>query len=92
MRDINKIIASLVEQFPTVQVEQLKVLHPGADDDGLWFFREPSSSFEVQLESSSGNCPFLFETTEHPRALQAGSINEAVQLVAVGLGLRHPGP
>jgi len=90
MRDIDNIIALLAQQLPSIQSEQLKVAHPGADDDGLWFFRERSSSFEVQLESSSGNCPFLFETTEHPRSLTANSVAEAVQFVVSGLGLRNP--
>ena len=59
-RDIDQIIASVKEQIPNVQIEQLRVTHP-ADDDGLWWFRVPNRS-EVQVESSTGNCPFLIET------------------------------
>jgi hypothetical protein len=41
--------------------QQLRVRHPGADDDGLWFFTRPGSSNEVQIESPNGRCPFLIE-------------------------------
>ena len=86
-RDIELIISSLTEQFPAIQSEQLKVKHPGADDDGLWFFKHPDSPHEVQLESSSGMCPFLFESTEHGHAYEAATIQDAASLVAAGLGL-----
>ncbi len=62
MRDIDAIIKALSLAHPELLVEQLQVLHPGSDDDGLWFFRHPASRYEVQLESSAGMCPFLFET------------------------------
>jgi hypothetical protein len=86
-RDIEQIINTLAEQFPAIQSEQLKVKHPGADDDGLWFFMHPDSPHEVQLESSSGMCPFLFESTEHGQAYEAATIQAAVSFVAAGLGL-----
>jgi hypothetical protein len=86
-RDIEIIINTLVEQFPAIKSQQLQVKHPGADDDGLWFFRHPDSPHEVQLESSSGICPFLFESTEHGHAYEAATIQAAVSLVATGLGL-----
>ena len=87
MRDIDAIIENLTRQFPDLSVEQLRVIHPGADDDGLWFFRHPTSPHEVQLESSLGECPFLFETDASSQRTMVSSVPEAVDIVAVGLGL-----
>ena len=87
MRDIDVIAESLGLAHPELSVEQLKVLHPGADDDGLWFFRHPSSPHEVQLESPFGMCPFIFETDADASATTATTIAEAIFLVANGLGL-----
>ena len=59
-RDIDQITATIRERIPGVQVEQWIKLHP-TDDDGLWYFRRHGCqvSGEIQLESSSGNCPFV---------------------------------
>jgi hypothetical protein len=67
---------------PTVKVEQFKVSHPGADDDGLWFFNRPGSEFVVQIESSPGMCPFLIETDESHARLTTKSIDETVEILA----------
>lgn len=82
MRDVEKIIEMVRATHPSVAVEQLKVLHPGADDDGLWFFRQPESSFEVQIESSNGNCPFLIETDETDERYTANSVEETVKTLS----------
>ena len=87
MRDIDKIIDVLTARYPDLAVQQLRVLHPGADDDGLWFFRHPTSTHEVQLESTSGKCPFLFETTASEQRASVNSVAEAVSIVTIGLGL-----
>lgn len=87
MRDIDKIVQSLFHAHPGLVHEQFRMLHPGADDDGLWFFRHPDFSFEVQLESPNGECPFLFETSELHEPAQARTVAEAISLVAAGLGL-----
>jgi hypothetical protein len=47
-----------------VRVRQLEASHPGADDDGLWFFQEPDSKLEVQIDRPTGMCPFLVEPNE----------------------------
>ena len=60
-RDIEAVIAIVRQAHPTVQVSQLRVLHPGADDDGIWFFTVPGGGYEIQIESFSGNAPFLAE-------------------------------
>jgi hypothetical protein len=60
--DLREIIAGVTGALPDVELEHLQVTHP-ADDDGLWFFRRRGrSSWDVQIESSSGVCPFLVET------------------------------
>jgi hypothetical protein len=86
-RDIDLVIAELNAANPTVTVEQLRVTHPGADDDGMWFFRQPQSPNEVQLESSTGAVPFLVESDQEV-PLTVRSVDEAVQVVASRLGLR----
>ena len=92
MRDIDKIIQSLTSAHPGMVHEQLRVQHPGTDDNGLWFFRHPDCPFEVQLESPTGECPFLFETGERHTPSQASTVAEAISLVAAGLGLAPPRP
>ena len=71
LRDIDQLIAQVRRDYPDVAVEQLQIAHPGADDDGLWFFRHPSTSNEVQVESSTGAAPFLvtYELTSGGTAL-----------------------
>jgi len=91
MRDIDQIIQSIKNICPTVNVRQLIVSHPGADDDGLWFFKRPGSEFEVQIESSMGVCPFLIETDESDARLTAKSIDETVEIVAKLLHLEAGG-
>ena len=90
MRDIDAIIQQLQLAHPGISAEQLSVLHPGADDDGLWFFRHPASSTEIQLESATGNAPFLVESSESGDRDEAGTVQQAVALVVAGLGLSGP--
>ncbi len=61
-RDIDQITELLRRHIPGVQITQLQVTHPGADDDSIWFITVPGREGEVQIESSSGNCPFLIES------------------------------
>ena len=90
MRDIDVIIAKLHLAHPEISAAQLTVLHPGADDDGLWFFRHPATDVEVQLESSTGTCPFLFESSGSADRLTAGTVEQAVAFVVAGLGVSGP--
>ena len=62
--DLEEIVRIVKEQVPQVTWWQLPVSHPG-DDDGLWFFSLPGSSHHVQIESSTGLCPFIIEATRH---------------------------
>jgi len=87
MRDIDAIVLALLQAHPELEVERLRVAHPGADDDGLWFFRHPGSDIEVQLESPEGRCPFVFESEAHGEARVADNVDEAMAWVVEGLGL-----
>lgn len=89
MRDIDQIIRVIVSACPTIKARQLSVSHPGADDDGLWFFDWLGSEFEVQAESPNGMCPFLIETDENNRCLTANSIQGTVEIIT---NLLHIGP
>jgi len=89
MRDIDQIIQSTMKICPTVKVSQLKVSHPGVDDDGIWFFKQPGGEFEIQLESSDGMCPFLVETDENDARLTANSTDEAVSILVQLLHLEQ---
>lgn len=73
-----------------VTVRQLEVLHPGADDDGLWFFAWPGSNFEVQIESPNGMCPFLIESNEVDSRFNSNSVQDAVETLVKLLHLDMP--
>lgn len=79
------IISRIRDCFPEVVISQLQVKHPGADDEGLWFFNWPGRNGEIQLESPFGMCPFIIE---HDRmksssdAWRADTIDDAVAKVS----------
>lgn len=90
IRDVDLIIQAITNLYSRVNVRQLEVSHPGVDDDGIWFFEQPDSDFEVQIESSTGMCPFLIETDESDDRFTGSSVQETVQIVAVLLHLKPP--
>jgi hypothetical protein len=63
-RDIDTIIAAVRAKLPAIEVEQHQVKFPGADDDGVWWFRLPSVKDVVQIDSSDGQCPFLVDDSD----------------------------
>jgi hypothetical protein len=67
--------------MPDVKIEQLKVLHPRVDDDGIWTFRREGKKEEVSLESSTGRAPFLVESTTSEQRFIASKVEEAIQAV-----------
>jgi hypothetical protein len=79
--DIDIIKKRVCDEFPDVKIEQLKVSHPGADDDGLWFFSRENKKGDVQLESSTYNVPFIVESTASVKCSTASTIDEAVEAV-----------
>ena len=80
-RDIDHIIERLTIELPGVEVAQLQVTHPGADDDGIWFIKIPGRGGEVQIESSHGSCPFVIESDLCDDRIYGRSIDEVVQKV-----------
>lgn len=80
MREIDGILAEVKRSLPNVQISQLTVTHP-ADDDGVWFFKLPSDRNEVQIESSTGHCPFLIEHHATGDNFTGLSISEVVRKV-----------
>jgi len=92
MRDFDRIIAGVKERLPTIQVQQLQVAHP-ADDDGLWFFWFTGTGKHIQLESSSGMCPFLIEhsdMTETAREPLGITVEYAVDAITEYLSQAKP--
>ena len=87
-RDIDRIIEEVKARLPDVQVQQHWVSHPGVDDDGLWFFRLPGIQKRIQIESTYGVCPFIFEhdgMKSTSEAETAHSVEEAVEKVVAYL-------
>ncbi|MEP7076423.1 MAG: hypothetical protein ABI878_11490 [Acidobacteriota bacterium] len=82
-RDIDEIIVRVKQEIPEVRVDQLKVTHPGADDDGLWYFSLPNVDDDIQIESSYGMGPFIVETNEQSSydARTANTIDETVSMI-----------
>ena len=91
MRDIEKLIESFKSIHPTVKVRQFKVLHRRADDDGLWFFEKPDSDLEVQIESSTGMCPFLIENNENDARLTTATVDQTIETLTLLLHLESLG-
>ena len=87
LRDIDLVISAVKAVLPDIVVNQLQVKHPGADDDGLWFFSHPLGQFEAQLESPDGQLPFLVESDGNGRGSNATSIVAAAADVLARLGL-----
>jgi hypothetical protein len=90
VRDVDAIIQQLQLAHPGISAEQLAVSYPGADDDGVWFFRHPASAAEIQLESATGNAPLLVESSMSRDRRVADTVQQVVVLVVAGLGLPSP--
>jgi len=86
VRDIDKIIEVLRNAHQNLVIEQLRVTHPGVDDNGIWFFKNPATGIETQLESSTGNCPFLIESNRNSEREYANTIPQAISIVTAVLG------
>jgi hypothetical protein len=76
IRDISRIIQIVSSRHPEVEILQLRVTHD-TDDDGLWFFKSPNGP-ELQLESTTGNCPFLVESNTHDGRKVVDTVQDAL--------------
>ena len=87
MHHVELIIERVRSRHPDVVVNQIQVSHPGVDDDGLWFFRLPDVTDEIQIESSSYDLPFLIEGSDvSPTGrLESASLDEVVEAVSLFL-------
>jgi hypothetical protein len=74
MHDIERIIELVRARLPDIDVEQLQVKFP-ADDDGVWWFKLPGVQADVQLDSSSGQCPFLVDTSDSKSPMEAVTLD-----------------
>jgi len=70
-------------------IKALQRRHPDlrvwADDAGIWLLDIPSALIKVRLESSTGNCPFLIESSLNPERMNAAGIGEAINMVSTML-------
>lgn len=80
--DIDLIIERMRSAVPDVEITQMHKVH-AADDDGLWWFRRPGKS--IQIESSSHSLPFLIEHDGGTAALMATTIDDVVHHVVTYL-------
>lgn len=81
MRDVDAIILAVASCLPGVIWRQLQVSHPGADDDGIWFFWLKDQDGLVQIESSEGALPFVIETDKHNERAKEGTLSGVVSKV-----------
>jgi len=89
--DLAAIIEGVKRELPEVEWRQTWVSHT-ADDDGIWEFRLPGTSWmcgQVSIESSYGLCPFLVETTKHSGRQLAETAADTVETIVSWL--RRPG-
>jgi hypothetical protein len=83
MNDIDVIVGRIRDNMPDVQVVQMDKTHPG-DDNGLWWFRLPAVTKDIQIESSTGECPFLIEHDDMKTsgdAITGTTVGETVKAV-----------
>jgi hypothetical protein len=81
-RDIDRIVEGVRHLVPDVVVTQLQVRFP-ADDGGIWWFAYENGCDDIQIESSTGMCPFLVETNEASgaQARRAYTVDEALHML-----------
>jgi len=87
-RDIDIVLERVRALHPDAKIEQLKVSHPGVDDDGIWFFGIRGEKREIQIESSTGAAPFVIEHDEMKTIqdrIHDASIDQAVHEVSLYL-------
>jgi hypothetical protein len=88
-RDIEQLTDALRRGYPEITIEQRRTAHSGADD-GFWYANHPQGFTEVQIESSTGDVPFLIESDLAPPII-ARAVDDAVRIVTERLGLTIQG-
>jgi hypothetical protein len=83
--DIDGVIAQVKSALPSIFCDRHHVSHPGADDDGLWFFRLPGGAGTVRVESPWGTCPF--DVWDETHELHGQSVPQTAARIVEWLGL-----
>jgi hypothetical protein len=83
---VKLIISAVRHSLPHVRWTRLWVSHPGVDDDGIWWFWLPDQPGEVQVESSSGACPFDLSTDKHDKLTTTDNVEGAARTIVDWLG------
>ena len=83
--DIDRIIDRVKLALPEIAVMQHHNIWP-ADDEGVWWFQLPNVEKNIQIESSTGTCPFFVEHDGMPSPADGGgwnaaSVEEAGQMI-----------
>ena len=78
--DIETIISEVRAALPAVHVVQMHRTHP-ADDDGLWWFRLPEVRPDIQIESSTYDCPFRVEHSDMATSAEAFAVHSVPEAV-----------
>ena len=89
--DIERVVTDVRKLIPEVEVVQMEKYH-AADDDGIWWFRLPEVKEDIQIESSTGNCPFLVEhdgMTKSEEAIKCLTVEETTSAVTAFLQPRR---
>jgi hypothetical protein len=74
--DVDRVIDLVKANLAEVSVVQHHDVWP-ADDEGVWFFRLPKVQNNIQIESSTGMCPFFVEHDGMPSPADGGGWNAA---------------
>jgi hypothetical protein len=85
--EVQHVIALIRQAYPVMKWTRLYVTHPGADDDGIWFFWLPDRPGEVQIESTFGVCPFIVGTDKHNECFTGASVQEVAEKAVEWLAL-----
>lgn len=85
-RDIDQLIAALSDAFPGITVEQRRSADTELEDESRWHVNHPDALLAVQLQSATGDAPFLVESDVAPPT-KAATVDRAVRLVRERLGL-----
>ena len=84
--NVDEILAVVRQTLPDLRFAHHHQYWPH-DDDGLWFFDVPGARNSVQIESSSGMCPFLVEHDLSNECYHGASVEEVSSKVVEWLRL-----
>src|SRR5687767_9469150 len=85
-KDIDRLSSGLQKTYEGLTVKQVRAPNPGTEDDGLWLVNHPNGLTDVQIESSTGEAPFLVESDFAPPTV-ARTVEDGIRLVAQRLGI-----